>query len=59
MSVSVVKVDNKYRLIENGSKKLAVTKNGVAVDGGGHNSYDKAYRQSVYLNTGKRRESES
>lgn len=59
MSVSVVNVDGKYRLVENGTRKLAVTKNGVPVDGGGHNDVEKAQRQALHLNTSKPREPDS
>jgi len=51
MPVKVEMRDSLHRLVEVGSGRIAVTENGVAKDGGGHVSKNKARRQAAHINT--------
>lgn len=46
----VRKFGSKYRLVDEATGKIAVTKNGRFVDGGGHKDQAKAERQIGYIN---------
>jgi hypothetical protein len=50
MSVIVKIVDGKYRVSEESTGKIAVNKNGVPLDGGGHSDIWKAIRQASHIN---------
>lgn len=51
MPVKVAKRRGKYRIVEVGSDKIAKTKNGKPVDGGGHGSNRvKAEAQAGHVN---------
>ena len=55
MPTDVEKRGGKYRVIEKGTGKIATTKSGKARDGGGHTRPQKAYTQSHYISSGKRK----
>lgn len=50
MPVTVKKQGMKWRVCEADSGNIAKNKNGVAVDGGGHRSKEKAKRQAAAIN---------
>lgn len=50
MPVKVAKRGEKYRIVEASTGKLARTKKGAAVDGGGHKSKEKAQKQARAIN---------
>ena len=57
MPVVVRKREGLYRVVEEETGRIAVTKNGNAVDGGGHREEAKAKRQAGYINASlKKRE---
>jgi hypothetical protein len=50
MPVTVIKTHGKYRVVEENSGQIAKNKGGIALDGGGHNTYEKALAQSRAVN---------
>lgn len=56
MSVVIKIIDNLYRLVEEETGKIALSKNGHPMDGGGHKQADTAIRQASYINVSPRRE---
>jgi hypothetical protein len=50
MPVSIRKVRGKFRVVERATGRIAKTKLGNPVDGGGHRSRQKAGRQAGYIN---------
>lgn len=53
MPVRVEKKGDKYRVVES-SGRIAKTKKGNPVDGGGHLSRNKAIRQAASINRGSK-----
>jgi len=53
---SVRKLRGKYRVVEQGTRRIARTSSGKARDGGGHTSRGKAGRQAGYVNEGMQKE---
>lgn len=51
----VRKRDGEYRVVESDTLRIAKSKNGVAMDGGGHDSKAKALRQAEHINAHPRR----
>ena len=51
MPVAVKVINKMYRVVEKNTGKIAKTKNGRAVDGGGHISKNKALRQVRAINS--------
>ena len=56
MSVDVKKLRGKFRIVEEGTRRLARSKNGEPMDGGGHAERAKALRQEEHINAAARRE---
>jgi len=50
MPVTVRKRGEKYRVVEKATGRIAKSKHGKPVDGGGHASKQKAGRQCGYIN---------
>lgn len=50
MPVVVRKQNGKYRVVEKATGEIAKNSSGTAVDGGGHNSADKAVKQAAAIN---------
>lgn len=51
-NVEVKKLGKKYRLVEQGTKRIARNEQGTVRDGGGHESRGKALRQKRAVNHG-------
>lgn len=49
VSVKVKIIQDKYRIVDD-NDKIAVSKNGKPLDGGGHEQIDKAIRQAGRIN---------
>ena len=55
MPVSVKKMNNKFRVVESRTGRVATRSNGNAVDGGGHATNAKALAQVRAINIEERR----
>ena len=56
MAVNTRRLRGKYRIVEEGTRRLARSKNGEPMDGGGHKERAKALRQEEHINASDRRD---
>jgi hypothetical protein len=56
MPVQVKRLRGKFRIVEEGTNRLARSKNDKPMDGGGHKSRVKAHRQAAHINDSKERD---
>jgi len=59
MPYTVRKISGKYRILKEGSGKVAKNKGGSAMDGGGHDSRQKAYAQIKAVEMSEKRANRS
>lgn len=56
MNVQVKQIGGAWRLVDEETGQVAVNKNGKPLDGGGHDSQEKAQRQAGHINKSAERE---